>query len=131
MFLRLAWAYGLLKTLPWSMFGIFMSPMNFAPPVTMSTASFRGVDFPMNLYRSDISIASFSDGCHHCIENLIVADASTVVPRKGLLDLLLCRGGILIEECLGAHEDPRSAESALKRRMVDKCLLKRIQFPGI
>ena len=48
---------------------------------------------------------------------------------QGLLDIMFCRCRIAIEQRLGAHDDARGTETALKGRMIDKGLLERIQIP--
>lgn len=49
---------------------------------------------------------------------------------KGLLDCLQSRERVFVQQSLGTHQDAACTKTALKRRIVDKSLLKGVQFTG-
>lgn len=72
----------------------------------------------------------FFSSIRYCLDNFIVRDTPAVMPGKGLFDCLLSRERAFVQQCLGTHQDAGCAETALKRRIVNKSLLKGVQFTG-
>ena len=56
-----------------------------------------------------------------------MADAAAEIPRKRFLDFVFRGMSIFVKERLRRHQDSRSAESALKSRVINECLLQRIE----
>jgi len=59
----------------------------------------------------------------------IVARTTAKVARNCLADFVLGRVWIAIQKGFGRYNHSRSAETALNRPLLDKLLLKRMQFP--
>jgi hypothetical protein len=48
-----------------------------------------------------------------------------------MADLVFAGMGVLIQQCLGRHNEPRRADAALQGGMFDELLLQRVQFVAI
>src|SRR5262249_42883257 len=57
-----------------------------------------------------------------------ISEAAAEHAGHGLLDLLLAGIGILVQECLGRHDDAADTETTLGRLFLDEGLLQRVRL---
>ena len=67
----------------------------------------------------------------HRADDRRVAGAAAVSVLQALLDLHLARVRVLVQQRLGLHDEPRRAETALRRAVADEGILKRMQFKRV
>jgi len=65
--------------------------------------------------------------CLNCRDDGFVAAAAADNVIHRIANLVDARIGIFKEQCVGTHELPRRAKSALDRAMSNKCFLQRVQ----
>src|SRR5262249_4546163 len=130
-----AWACGLRSTRPTSWPGRLKSAPNRARPVTLSCPSGRTVRVPMYEVcgKSWVRVSAmsarphFRGSVHHRFDDLVVAGAPAQVAGQPVSDLGLARVGLALEERLGGHDEPRRADAALERGVLEEHLLDRVE----
>ena len=81
----------------------------------------------MYRYVSAISSPHLLRRCNDGPDYLVVADAPAEITGQRLFHLVLRRFGFLVEEGLCAHDHAGRAIPALKRGMIDECLLNGVE----
>src|SRR4051794_8637976 len=104
--------------------GSARSSAYFARPVTFATPSTRGTEVP------EILGSATGHGLgrvEHSVDDRLVAGAAADAAFEPVHDLLARRCRVRLEERLRRHHHPRRAEPALEGRVLQECLLHRVQ----
>src|SRR6266478_4465280 len=126
---------GLRSTRPMSWPGRLKSAPKRARPVTLSAPSGRMVrvptyvcEFPFVIVSAmGLSLSHRRGGVHHRAHDLVVPRAPAEVAGEPVADLGLRRVGRPLEQGLGGHEEPWSADAALERGALQELLLQRME----
>src|SRR5215470_10767740 len=64
----------------------------------------------------------------HRLDDLWIGGAATEIAGQVMLDLVVVRIGVAVEQLLGHQDEPGRAEAALERALLDEGLLHRIEI---
>src|SRR6516225_402553 len=111
-----------------------MSSTYVAVPVMSRGSSRRRMRLPTNVSVlvvvaiPGLLLSGAGCGGFHCVDDVLVSGAAADVALEPVANLLFAGSGVTVDNLLGGHDHPRSAESALEAVLVPEGFLYRIEL---